>query len=237
MRLRTALLALALAALAFSTVAAAKIVAPSKYRDTSDPFLGNMIFGERLPFNKEAEWKGLATEFTWGEFDHLECRIFFPRTIGEIQQDLLDQVSAKGILYNPYVKYNFLEMWIDPVGPDGKPGKPIAYGLCRFETRHPQWDQQLVWIYDSEDREDGCELDAKPGTTGYDPEKPKPFPDAFVGKPGKYRCFFQYCVKIKGETGSGSWSYDEWGESWDYSPEEGYLDKMIARGEFYITVP
>jgi len=31
--------------------------------------------------------------------------------------------------------------------------------------------------------------------------------------------------------------YSAAAESWDYSPEEGYLDKMIARGEFFITVP
>lgn len=226
-----------LALLTLSLVASAKIVAPSKYRDTSDPFLGNMVFGYDLPFGKEAEWKGLATEFTWGKFDHLDCRVFFPRTRGEIYEDLVKQIEEKGILINARVDHTVLEMWIDPVGADGKPGKAIAYGRAAFKYGNLDYDQQLIYIYDAYDREDGCELDAKSGTTGYDEEKPKPFPDAIVGKPGKYRCFFQYNVYIKGETGGGSWDYDSGGEDWEWDPEGGYMEKMIAKGEFFITVP
>src|SRR3990172_5779207 len=85
----------------------------SNFRDTSDPLQGNMIFGFSLPFGEEDRFNGIGTTFTWGTFDHLECRCYFPRQVKNIVADLLEQVTDKGVFTNPYVYSSGFEVWID----------------------------------------------------------------------------------------------------------------------------
>ncbi|MCX7737144.1 MAG: hypothetical protein N2319_10570 [Candidatus Kapabacteria bacterium] len=74
----------------------------SKYLGKDEQF-GEMIFDTSLPFGEENKFKGIAKTFTWGEFDHLEGRAYFPCKFVDIKNRLLNEVVQKGIFTNPYI--------------------------------------------------------------------------------------------------------------------------------------
>lgn len=213
---------------------AASGIPASKYRDTSDPMFGKIIFGTSLPYGEEDKFAGVGTSFTWGQFNHLEARCYFPRTFGEVTADLLDEVTAKGIFIRPYVYSNGWELWIDKMDGD-KVGEQIAYAGTKIEDIEGSDDQLMCWLWDEDD---GSDIYRVPGKSYPDGVGDFPFPEACLLKPGKYHVQVQYYVQVKGETGGGDWKYSgSGGGTWAFFPAEGFINVGIAGGEFTLTVP
>jgi len=217
----------------FVAVVAYGDVWESEYRDTSDPFFGTIIFGTSLPYHEENNFENVGNEFTWGEFDHLEGRVFFPRIIGEMADDLLDQVEQKSIFRDAYVYSDGWELWIDEMQGDSI-GEQLSYGGLQIIDTDYEDDQSLLWLWDDYEGSDIARVPGKAYPDGVE----YPFPDVCLEKSGRYHIQVQYYVQIKGETGDGKWEYSESeGGKWTFNPSEGFINVGIAGGEFVLEVP
>ena len=205
----------------------------SEYRDTSDPLFGAIIFGTSLPYHEEEFFEDVGDEFTWGDFNHLEGRVFFPRMFGEIVDDLLDEVERKGLFTNPYMYSNGWELWVDEML-GNQIGEQLSYaGLQIIDTAYED-DQLLVWLWDDYEGSDIKKVYNKSYPDGVE----DPFPEVCLQNPGTYHIQVQYYVQLKGNTGDGKWEFSESeGGKWTFNPSEGFINVAIAGGEFIFTVP
>jgi|GEM_PF-1747649 len=228
------LITAALLVVAVSLVAQATIEWKSKYRKPYDDLMGNIVFGTSLPYQDDDNFKGVATEFTWGRFDHLEARAFFPQSYGELKTALLKQCVDRGVFVNPYVYSAGWDVWIDTMK-DGKVGDQLAYAGARVDPPDDDWDGYLYWMYDADE---GGEVYKVPGKSYPEGIKDNEtvFPDVCLLKPGKYHIEVQFYMQLKGETGGGTWTQGSSG-SWTFFPSEGYVNVAIAKGEFTFAVP
>jgi hypothetical protein len=203
---------------------------PSKYRGKDKQF-GNIIFGTSLPYQKESEFKGISNVFTWGEFDHLEGRAYFPCMFGQVCENLKKEVVKKGIFTSPYISSQGWDLWIDEMNGD-KVGEQLAYAGSKLNDMNADADQMLCWVYDKTQEYDIYKVPGK----SYPDGVVNPFPDVCLLKPGKYHIQLQFYVQIKGNKGGGSWSYSEGSGKWNFNPAEGYVNVGISGGEFTLTV-
>jgi hypothetical protein len=220
--------------LALSLAASATITWKSKYRKPYDDLMGNIVFGTALPYGEDENFAGVGTDFTWGKFDHLEARAFFPQGYGELKTALLQQSVDRGVFVNPYVYSTGFDVWIDTMK-DGKVGDQLAYAGARVDTPDNDWDGYLYWMYDADE---GGEVYKVPGKSYPDGIKDSDtvFPDVCLLKPGKYHVEVQFYLQIKGETGGGEWTQGSSG-NWTFNPTEGYVNVAVSKGEFTFVVP
>ena len=205
----------------------------SDYRDTTDPFFGNVVFGISLPYHDEDYFEGVGNHFTWDEFSHLEGRVFFPRMFGEIVDDLLDQVECKGLFTDPYMYSNGWELWIDEMHED-QIGEQLSYAGLRIIDTAYEDDQLLLWLWDDDEGSDIERIYNKSYPEGVE----DPFPDVCLQESGEYHIQVQYYVQLKGNTGDGKWDYSESeGGKWTFNASEGFINVAIAGGEFILIVP
>ena len=217
-------------AIAVELNAQCTILNPSKYRG-KDKKIGNIIFGTSLPYQNENEFKGISNVFTWGEFEHLEARAYFPCLFGQVCKNLKDEVVSKGFLTAPYISSQGWELWIDEMKGD-KVGEQLSYAGSKLEDMDLESDQMLCWVYDKTQEYDIYKV---PGTS-YPDGIEYPFPEVCLLKPGTYHIQLQFYVQIKGNKGGGSWSYSEGAGTWTFNPAEGYINVAISGGEFNFVV-
>ncbi|TAL69887.1 MAG: hypothetical protein EPN82_04525 [Bacteroidetes bacterium] len=206
------------------------IINQSKYR-AKDKKFGNIIFGTSLPYQKESEFKGISNVFTWGEFEHLEARAYFPCLFGQVCKNLMSEVVSKGYLTAPYIYSQGWELWIDEIKGD-KVGEQLSYAGGKIDNLESDKDQLLAYLYDKENGPDFFKV----STHSYPAGIEYPFPDVCLLKPGKYHVQVQFYVQVKGNKGGGSWSFSEGAGTWSFNPAEGYINVGISGGEFTFIV-
>ncbi len=240
---RRHVLAVALVVLvAFLVVALAEatIKYPSEYRKPHRPLVGNIIFGNDLPYLDEDNFVSVKEQFVLGEDKDISARAYYPMLLGELRQEL--QKRAARVLVKPYLKWHMCALDVFKLGDDPEKDEEtreklftLEYGSRDF-TETAEWDQQRVNLLMAEGEEKSdfwCdERDAAWATY---PMK-YPFPDALIGKPGRYKVRIEFYDVYEGETGEYTASWDKHAEEIDVTPVEGKLNFITARGEFTLIV-
>ncbi|MBI5325635.1 MAG: hypothetical protein HZB41_10265 [Ignavibacteriae bacterium] len=230
MKIKFLFLIIFLIAFAIELNAQCTILNPSKYRG-KDKKIGNIIFGTSLPYQRENDFKGISNVFTWGDFEHLEARAYFPCVFGEMCRKLKDEVVSKGFLSSPYISSQGWELWIDEMKGD-KVGEQLSYAGGKIDNMDLEDDQLLSFLYDKTEGPDFFKVSTHTYPAGVE----YPFPDVCLLKPGKYHIQVQFYVQIKGSKGGGNWSYSEGTGTWNFNPAEGYINVAISGGEFTFIV-
>jgi hypothetical protein len=215
-----------------STLAAhATIKNPSEHRKPIKPLIGNIIFGNDLPFGEEDKYV-LKNEFTLGQDKTICARAYYPMLLGELWAQV--QERAAKVLQNPHLKEHCAALRVKDLAADEE--------LFVVEVYYPNADEMTDWdqqradvLMDGDEVSDfGCTTSSK-AYKDYNTEYP--FPSVLKDKPGKYECTVEFYAVYEGQTGDAKVSWDQYLGQFDITQVEGKPGFILAEGKFTLIVP